>query len=509
LLNELLDLVGDTGARILITVRQTFWEKYEADVPSARVERVELRGFSNDQRQRFFDKRLKDASERQIANRLAKELGRFYEKNLPLEPLQADRASGVPLLLELVALYVEGNPTATFAPESQDPWGPLLQAMCKREQVRQQLPISVEKQMSIFEDLFRDYPSDITREALEVYVTSQVPEITPDALARFESHAFFSPGQHVQARFETLRVYFVARWLATKLEQATFTASDPEIPQILERNATGNSDVFDFLVPRFVAMGATKAHAAISHAIKMITARPRWEGASSALFHLTLRLAHEKARTKRERILFVADHLGLAGSSGLKLSRLAIHGQVEGLDLSKVVFEDCVFRDVEFRNCSFEESTQFVHSRFDGTLQVENCDRPGRAQVETCACSESAERSWDVQAQRSSRLPVKRNIATEAMREVLRKFRETFGFLSIKEVDRNSGAIQRNRCRDLAWEELQKAHIVERHEISGVTGGGLHISEDEDVRHEVHTFLDNAALGPRLAEVLQRIVKKI
>jgi hypothetical protein len=159
-------LVGDTGARILITVRQTFWEKYGGDVPSDRIERIALRGFSNDQRQRFFDKRLGDPSERQVANRLAKRLGRFYEKSLPEEPLQADRASGVPLLLELVALYVEGNPDATFAPASQDPFGPLLEAMCEREQVRQELPITVEKQMSIFEDLFRDFPADITRDEL-------------------------------------------------------------------------------------------------------------------------------------------------------------------------------------------------------------------------------------------------------------------------------------------------------------------------------------------------------
>ena len=83
------------------------------------------------------------------------------------------------------------------------------------------------------------------------------------------------------------------------------------------------------------------------------------------------------------------------------------------------------------------------------------------------------------------------------MREVLRKFRETFGFSSIKEGDRNSGAILRNQYRDLAWDEMLRTHILEHHEISGVTGGGLHISEDPDVRHEVHNFLDNAALGPR------------
>jgi hypothetical protein len=509
LLTELLDLVGDTGARILITVRQTFWEKYGGDVPSDRIERIALRGFSNDQRQRFFDKRLGDSSERQIANRLAKELGRFYEKSLPQEPLHADRASGVPLLLELVALYVEGNPDATFAPTSEDPFGPLLEAMCEREQVRQQLPIAVEKQMFIFEDLFRDFPADITRDELEIYVTSHVPEITPDALARFESHAFFSPGHHVRARFETLRVYFVARWLATKLEQASFTASDSEVSKILELNSTGNTDVFDFLIPRFAAMDADKVRAAISHAIRMIRARSRWEGACSALFHLTLKLSHEGPTSRRERTVFLVDHLGSNTTSRVGFSRLAIQGQVEGLDLSDLVFEDCVFRDVEFRNCVFQESTRILRSRFDGALNFENCERAGKAQLLGCVYSELAERSWDTQAGRASRTSVNQSVAKQAMREVLRKFLGPFGFSSIKEADRNSGAIRQNPCRDAAWEELLKARVVERHEISGVTGGGLHIFDDQDVRHEVRNFIDNAALGARLSGVLEGILKRI
>jgi hypothetical protein len=82
-------------------------------------------------------------------------------------------------------------------------------------------------------------------------------------------------------------------------------------------------------------------------------------------------------------------------------------------------------------------------------------------------------------------------------------------FSSIKEVDQNSGAILRNPCRDEAWDELQKAHIVERHQISGVTGGGLHIVDDQDVRHEVRNFLDNAAVGPWLTRVLGEILQRI
>jgi hypothetical protein len=123
-------------------------------------------------------------------------------------------------LLELIALYVDGNPNATFAPTTSDPIGPLLEAVCERENERQKLGISVAKQMMIFEELFRDFQDDISRTDLSLYVELYAPEATGGALERFESHAFFSPGNDVRARFETLKVYFVARWLANRLESA-------------------------------------------------------------------------------------------------------------------------------------------------------------------------------------------------------------------------------------------------------------------------------------------------
>ncbi len=78
------------------------------------------------------------------------------------------------------------------------------------------------------------------------------------------------------------------------------------------------------------------------------------------------------------------------------------------------------------------------------------------------------------------------------MREVLRKFVGPFGFSSIKEIDRNSGAILKNPCRDRAWEELLKAGVVERHEISGVTGGGLHIADRRGILRGVGGVIEAA-----------------
>jgi hypothetical protein len=102
LITELLELVGDTGARIFITTRETFWETYGIGDADGKIKRINLQGFSNEQRRRFFSKRLKSPEERDIANRVAREVGeRVYEGDLIRKELQADRASGVPLFCSL------------------------------------------------------------------------------------------------------------------------------------------------------------------------------------------------------------------------------------------------------------------------------------------------------------------------------------------------------------------------------------------------------------------------
>ena len=193
LITELLELVGDTGARIFITTRETFWETYGIGDAAGKIKRINLQGFSNDQRQRFFTKRLKSTEERDIANRVAREVGeRIYESDVSRKELQADRASGVPLLLELVALYVDGNPSATFAPASRDPLGPLLERVCERENVRQQLNISSARQMQIFEELFRRLPRRYIAIGLSILRSIYCSECDQRHLIKIQSLMRFS-----------------------------------------------------------------------------------------------------------------------------------------------------------------------------------------------------------------------------------------------------------------------------------------------------------------------------
>ncbi len=104
------------------------------------------------------------------------------------------------------------------------------------------------------------------------------------------------------------------------------------------------------------------------------------------------------------------------------------------------------------------------------------------------------------------RRTVNEETAKDAIREILRKFVTQFGYASLKESHRHTGPIVQNPCRAKAWEAFIREGIHERHRISGVTGGGLNVEEDHEIRHEIRNFLDNAAMGPRLKHVLSQIV---
>jgi hypothetical protein len=253
-----------------------------------------------------------------------------------------------------------------------------------------------------------------------------------------------------------------------------------------------------------MTMEQRTTRAALPHALKMVQARPRWEGATSAIFHLAERLAQRQESIRSARTELVLSYLGLNGA----MRRIAVIGQIAGLDLSGLTFENCVFKDLEFHNCRFDGKTQFVKSRFDGNLAFENCEGAGLAKLIDCVTSHTAEDEWDRQAGRTARTTVSRNVAKEAVRYALRKFIGPYGFSTIKDVDRNSGPLAKSPCRDHVWDELIRVGILERHFISGVKAGGLNVGDNPEVRHEVRNFLDNAVLGPRLANVVEVLLRR-
>jgi Pentapeptide repeats (9 copies) len=236
----------------------------------------------------------------------------------------------------------------------------------------------------------------------------------------------------------------------------------------------------------------------------MVQARPKWEGAASALFHLAHRLAVETGKDAVERTGMLMKLLGVKSP----ITQLAVQGQIGGLDFGGLQFKDSTFKNVVFHNCSFDESTRFVECRFEGNLSFERCKTPGLLQLDDCFLSDEAQEAVDEQAGKTAKRVINSEVAKAALREILRKFIGPFGFSTIKESDKNSGPILKNPCREIAWEELFKRNILERHRISGIRASGINVADVPEVKHEVRNFLDNAALGVRLKKVVDEIVRR-
>ncbi len=189
-----------------------------------------------------------------------------------------------------------------------------------------------------------------------------------------------------------------------------------------------------------------------------------------------------------------------------KLERIAVDGQVSGLDLSGKSFSSCEFKNLEFYNCNFDANTTFLNCRFVGNLTFTNCSKANYSKLEECKCSDAALISWDEIQGKTPKGLITEEHARNALRDILRKFEQRFGFGSIKYIDHDTGPISKSPCKEKAWSALSSAGIIQKHRISGVSEGGLHIPDDSEVKHEVRNFLDNAAIGKRLKRALDQIL---
>jgi hypothetical protein len=190
------------------------------------------------------------------------------------------------------------------------------------------------------------------------------------------------------------------------------------------------------------------------------------------------------------------------------ISQLAVQGQIGGLDFAGLQLKNSTFRNVVFHNCAFDDDTRFVECRFEGSLGFERCKNAGLVRLENCKLSDEAQEAFDIQAGKTAKRVITSAVAKEALREILRKFIGPFGYSTIKDSDKNSGPVLKSPCREVAWDELFRANIIERHRISGVRAGGINVSDNPEVKHEVRNFLDNAALGTKLQKVVDEIVRR-
>lgn len=497
-------------ARILVTSRRTYWDSVKDDIDTSALDTFRLKGFDNKQRKRYLASRLPDQSERDTALRLAKEISGGIYDALDVEDANEDRPSGVPFILDLVARYVHDNPDVNVNPYKADPFGSLLADVCRRENHRHSLEIDPDVQLELFEELFRECPDTVAFKDLREYLEI-ICNVTDDKqISSFTNHVFL---QRISAdvyapRYEVLRVYFIARFLADGLADTTGKTPRAKIAKLLALNSTGKTQVFDWLLRQLKQLPPDRLAYAVHHALDIISdkeSRENQRASSMALFHLIASLVQDPDKATRTRQL--ASLLNASRSdTKTTISGNTLAGSVRAFDLTQVAFIRCVFVDVEFKNCVFGPHTEFLNCTFEGTVAFTSCDGAQDIVIKDAFSSKEAEHALASVRKLGTREDVRRVFAEDALGRALKKFRGDYGFMSIQYRHHRSGFKQGNPYNEKVWEILKVEGILERHHISNVDEGGLNIADDKDLRREITTYLDNGVFGLRLQRVIQMLM---
>jgi hypothetical protein len=304
-------------------------------------------------------------------------------------------------------------------------------------------------------------------------------------------------------------VYFVARFLAQGLASLKQKSDRRKIARLLAVNSTGKTQVMDWLVRQLKRLEENRLHGAITHAIDIIEDKENIgvkRESSKALFHLINQLITVPDKQERSKAL-LHYYRAKMDDQGRNLSRMLVTGLVKSFDFSGIRFTDCVFVDVEFKNCRFDANTHLVNCTFEGILTFDNCEGTREFNLTDGSFSKEAEFAINSVQGKGARQEVKKSFAEDVLFRALKKFKGDYGFISIQYRHRVTGFKPGNPYNKQIWEALVHYKIVERHTISNVEEGGLNIADDKDLRREITTYLDNAILGPRLKAVIDEIIQ--
>ncbi len=496
------------NAKILLTTRETYWETISDEIDSSKIEIFKLKGFDNDQRKKYFSNRLKTENEVSIAQRIAKQISGGVYEGVKKSDKNEERFSGVPFILDLIAEFVSNNIEENINPYDVDPFKSFLEDVCRRESRRQSLDLTPAQQFEVFEELFRAFKNGFTKGDIEYHLQILCGVNSMEVVNGFTNHVFLKriTADKFEPKYEVLRVYFVARFLAYNLANVVNRGHRAEISETLADNYTGKTQLIEWLVLQLKQFEGNVIESAIRHAIEILNHVENKENkskASQAIFHIITELIPDN--DKKEKTENLLKYYGHAKKTEVK--NAVFSGSVKSYDFRSLTFNFCDFINVEFKNCNFDESTKFINCKFNGVIDFINCHDAGKISLsEDCSFSKESEIALNKIRQLSSRDDLIRHFAEDALLRALKRFKGDFGFSDIQYRNRNSGFKKGNPCNEKIWDVLIKNEIIEKHPISNVDEGGIHISKDKVIRKEIMSYLDNGVIGKNLKRVVSDLL---
>jgi hypothetical protein len=480
-LDEIISLAGETGARVLITSRTSFWDSnVDTDdfQQTSHSSVYRICAFDQQHARNYFARRFsKDKTHTDRATAL-------YSQLSISDPEFVGRGFVLKLVGDLVA---EAGESLTALPTGAAAMEWLVEALCEREAVRQSLALSARDQVAVFKQFAADQAmgEEPTTDLLEYAIATEVPRLSATARAecldRLTPHPLLTFGRDGNWFWtqEQVKFLLLSQWLIEGAMQADQSA----IARFLQRNVLAQGERND-LAAMIVEVAPTAGKGTREDVVDAIIKAVRRGGSYSAsegpvrdgralVSGIVLRsvdriLPHSSPHRDRAA-LFVKL------CQGPPIVGVPFSGTIARMDLSGLSFQRCRFDHVMWASNRFSAGTKFCECHFSGG-QVEHCEHFGAAMFENCTWDQDAGALIRNEQVREGRRGYTSDDLKADIKSVVDKFIVAGGvsFRTVNAVNLKKGAIRGSRYADQVVSALV-GKVLEVHRISGISDNGLNV----------------------------------
>lgn len=510
-LNALVTLTDDTGARVLVTARTSFWESQvlvEAPELAANLYVYSLEPFDLPKAQNYFKRRLGD-----VPSKVQAAVNAFQK-------LQASNSTlaGRGVVLRLVADLAEkaGVLVSDFR---REPVSWLMYSLCQRDRERQKLPLTPDKQLAAMREfvlmkIAGVAPTDDTFE-LAIQVSADIDDgMIKDVMTRFRSHALIRRTDEGIWEFVNQQVEL------TLLGERVIAAAlhDPKKGgvELARLNATARLRPDQEIDLTYVVLSLLKYEseplAPAERCAKVVNMLMKASPLTQRLLpedslfrrlatNIALRSEEVDAKERRERTQSLLRLLGGGDIDGLHVLKV-----LSRFDLSGVTLRRCLFRDVTFAACKFDDKTAFIACRFDGG-DAQNCEGFGTASFIDCTYTPSGHEFVRSQQLRDGSKRYTKDDLHRDLRALVEKFVRKAGvaFKTVEKDDMFKGRICASPHTKVVIAGFER-YILDHITISGTSSGGYAIKPS--ARDAVLFFHQNNTCVGHMADAAKFIAER-
>jgi hypothetical protein len=482
-LEALAELARVTGTRIIITSRTSFWN---TNLPDKEIQDFLTRTgsfvftilpFDLNNAHNYFRRRLTDEVKIKRANQV-------YE----LLQSNSEALAGRGFVLSLVAdLADQGGDATGFSTQGSQVMHWLIEALCQREALRQQLPFTGKEQV----DILRTFAVEVAEggtpntELLELSMGVVRPTLDlasrQGAIEKLKSHPLFEKDISRDLwdfKQEQVRILLLAEELVTwkKAKTARFVNK-------ARLDAGTWQDLGTTIVELNAgSLGEDKALKQLEQIVAILSS-PR-ESNGSPQTNAGSRLAGIIALNTVERFFRKgSSHKDRAQAlvrlcGGECVRYLTLSGTVDRYDFSGIRFEQCRFERVLWANCEFDSTTIFHKCDFIGGVSPARCTGLGNVDLQDCGQDPEVEAIFNNERVKEGRKKYSSDDLRADIHSVISKFiiKGGIGLKSIESRNLAKGSISASRHRDVILEVLTSL-VLESHQISGA-GDGYNVRKE-------------------------------